>query len=244
MSWRNNTADRIEKQLQRDGHRTWGFVIYRTTYESDDDWKEFLRRLRLQTKDHIGWHCNGADILELESCTIMEGRDLDGADSHEVRRRFLAWRSDAVDAEQRVESDGDSAPPKTPGFSPRYRFAIQVDRESLLTVVHNAPPPEELPHSADPSKRGWVRLIDAEWQHGAAESLRADLGGGLVLSGPMAMSSPADHGEHEAIEGVTTLSVGWMKIPYETAQTETYANAGDPNWWVREYCRPPMVLEG
>lgn len=34
---RDNTADRIEKQLQRDGHRTSGFVIYQTTYDSDDD---------------------------------------------------------------------------------------------------------------------------------------------------------------------------------------------------------------
>lgn len=89
-----------------------------------------------------------------------------------------------------------------------------------------------------------MRLIDAEWQHRAAESLRADLGGGLALSVPMAMSSPADLEEHEAIEGVTTLSVGWMKIPYETAQTETYANAGDPNWWVRKYCRSTAILKG
>lgn len=87
---RNNTADRIEKQLQRDGHRTWGFVVYRTTYDSDDDWKEFLRRLRVQIEDQIGWHCNGADILDLKSWTIIEAQDLDGADSHEVRQRFLA----------------------------------------------------------------------------------------------------------------------------------------------------------
>lgn len=44
----------------------------------------------------------------------------------------------------------------------------------------------------------------------------------------MAMSSPADHDEHETIESVTTLSVGWMKIPYETAQTDVYANARRP----------------
>lgn len=37
MSWENNAADLIERQLQADGHWTWGFVIYRTTYDSDAD---------------------------------------------------------------------------------------------------------------------------------------------------------------------------------------------------------------
>lgn len=230
---RNNTADQIEKQLERDGHRTWGFVIYRTTYDNDQDWKEILRRLWVKTKHWIGWQCNGADILDLFSWTVVEDQDLDGADSHEVRRRFLTWRSEAVDAEQQVESDG--APAKTPGSSPRYRFAIQVDQESLRAVVHDALPPEE----PDPSRMGWVRLIDAEWQQGAAKSLRANLGNGMSRS--MAMPSTADRQEHPAIEGVTTHSVGWMKIPYQSAQTETYAHADDPNWSVRVYCRPPTV---
>lgn len=46
MTWQNNSADRIERQLQLDHHQTWGFVIYRTPYDSDADWVEFLPRLR------------------------------------------------------------------------------------------------------------------------------------------------------------------------------------------------------
>ena len=37
-----NNADNIERYLQEDGHRTWGLVIYRCTYESDDDWDQVL----------------------------------------------------------------------------------------------------------------------------------------------------------------------------------------------------------
>lgn len=51
MSWENNAADLIERQVQQDGHRTWGFVIYRTTYDNDADWTEFLQRLRFQMED-------------------------------------------------------------------------------------------------------------------------------------------------------------------------------------------------
>jgi hypothetical protein len=43
----SNYAEQIERQLQEDGHRTWGFVIYRTCYDNTDgDWAEFLKRLR------------------------------------------------------------------------------------------------------------------------------------------------------------------------------------------------------
>lgn len=41
---RNNLTDRIKKALQEASLRTWGFPIYRCTYESDADWAEFLHR--------------------------------------------------------------------------------------------------------------------------------------------------------------------------------------------------------
>ena len=44
-------ADRIERQLQEDGHQSWGFVIYRTTYGDEADWEEFLRRLRVRMRE-------------------------------------------------------------------------------------------------------------------------------------------------------------------------------------------------
>lgn len=40
-SWYFNEADVLERQMQEYGHRTWGYVIYRTTYASDDDCAEF-----------------------------------------------------------------------------------------------------------------------------------------------------------------------------------------------------------
>jgi hypothetical protein len=32
-----NNADNIERQLQEDNYRIWGFVIYRCTYESETE---------------------------------------------------------------------------------------------------------------------------------------------------------------------------------------------------------------
>lgn len=44
----------IERQMQADGHSTGGYVIYRTTYSSEDDWAESLRRLRWRPRWCLG----------------------------------------------------------------------------------------------------------------------------------------------------------------------------------------------
>src|SRR2546423_12758997 len=72
-SARYNSADNIESYLQEDGHRTWGFVIYRCTYESDDDWGWFMERLRDKIR-YILELCNGLDMMNSLSITVFEDR--------------------------------------------------------------------------------------------------------------------------------------------------------------------------
>ena len=88
MSWEHNAADLIERRLQDDGHRTWGFVIYRTTYESDADWFEFLRRLRFQMEDAFDYF-NGRDVLDRFTLTVFEDcSQFDGVGTHAIRQHF------------------------------------------------------------------------------------------------------------------------------------------------------------
>jgi hypothetical protein len=79
MSTHFNNADNIERYLQEDGHRTWGFVIYRCTYESDDDWDQFMERLRYRIREVLEIY-NGLDMIDNLSMTVIEDRSiLDGA---------------------------------------------------------------------------------------------------------------------------------------------------------------------
>lgn len=65
--------DRIELRMDDDGHQLWGFVIYRTTYDSasDRDWPEFLRRIRwwveyeMEDEDEAPRNLEGAIVLLL-----------------------------------------------------------------------------------------------------------------------------------------------------------------------------------
>jgi hypothetical protein len=213
MSRHFNHADQIETQLEEDGHRTWGFVIYRTTYTNDYEWAEFLRRLRSRM-EHTFDDYNGRDILDLFTLTVIEDRQLlEGASTATVRDHFRQWRATAPQLEQARDDDTAS---NLITCSPRYRYAIQVDEASLRSIIYDAPVPPEI----DLTKRGWVKLLDASWQPTLSERIRYSF---------------------EPIEGVTERNVGWMKIPYQNSD-EYYVNCRNLNYWITSYQRPPVVM--
>lgn len=65
-------ADRIERDIQEDGHRVWGFVGYRCTYGNDNEWNEFLRRLRVVAEGDLEF-CNGLDMIESMGLLLFDG---------------------------------------------------------------------------------------------------------------------------------------------------------------------------
>ena len=74
--------------MQADGHRAWGYVIYLATYSSDDDWAQFLRRLRFNIEEIFNVY-NGRDILELFRLTVFSDPLLfDRADTRTIHAHF------------------------------------------------------------------------------------------------------------------------------------------------------------
>ena len=145
-----NDADNIERYLQEDGHRTWGFVIYRCTYESDDDWDQFMECLRDQIRRSLE-HSNGLDMMDSLSITVFEDRSiLDGASTSVVREHFKQW---AATAPQQEQGTG-------PALSQRYRYCVQVDAVALESVIHDAPSPSQ----PDTISDGFVNLIWRDWE--------------------------------------------------------------------------------
>lgn len=223
-NWHFNEADVIERQMQADGHHTWGYVIYRTTYSSDDNWAEFLRRLRFQMEATFDYF-NGRDILELFTLTVFSDSSLfDGADTPTIRAHFRQWAENAFRTEQQPQ-DGSGGEEVRAGFSPRYQFCVQVDAAALHSVVHDAPAPPAI----DLTKKGWVKLINKSWI-----PLEED---------PRARPARPDPNDaYEPIEGVTERDVGWMKCPSQFVMTEYYSGNEGLNGSRTEYCRPPQVV--
>jgi hypothetical protein len=224
ISKESSHADLIEEGYQADGHKTWGFVIYRTTYESDADWADFMRRLRWWTTDAMEMF-NGQNVLDRMTWTVFDDRDrFDGADTAAIRRHFRAWTETAVQNEQ--QSDGVDAPPVSEGRSPRYKYCIQVDAEALDSCVHDGPPPPD----CRLEQAGWVKVIDRNWILRQEDPRYAGRRPDLHVN------------NFEPIESVTEEHVGWLKCPLPAVMTEYYHLFRDLNGWTIVYQRPPKVV--
>jgi hypothetical protein len=215
-----NTADQLETCLKADGHRTWGFVIYRSTYNSDADWAAFLGHLRSEMESVFDFY-NGRDMLEKFTLTVFEDRSLfDGASTNAIRQHFLQWSATAYRTEQQPDQDSLTPIKVTIGRSPRYIYAIQVDSESLDSIVKELP----LPYPSAMAK-DWVKLIDKSWYLGRSEE-------GSDMLYP-----------DEPIEGVTEPDVGWMRVKPIAAMTSLYERLRSPNIWNDSYRRPPNIVK-
>ncbi|KAI5861927.1 hypothetical protein GGS23DRAFT_611079 [Durotheca rogersii] len=120
FSTRSNTADNIERALAEDGHRLWGFVVYRCAYGDDAAWAQRVAGLRRRAGETLAYY-NGADLLDRLAVTVVEDREaLDGASAASVRQHFAAWAAAAVAREQGTDRAG---------LSQRYRYCVRVSDE-------------------------------------------------------------------------------------------------------------------
>lgn len=141
-----NNADNVERQLQKDGHKIWGWVIYRCTYESDKDWEDFMNRLRFYTHHTLEFD-NGLDMLKSLDYHVFEDRSLfDGAHPSTIREHFKRWATTAPQQEQ-----GTQVAQLQP--SQRYNYCLHVDQTALLSVINESGPPN------DNLGNGFVNLI-------------------------------------------------------------------------------------
>ncbi|KAG9737538.1 hypothetical protein KCU77_g9558, partial [Aureobasidium melanogenum] len=154
----SNTADIIERQLQQDGHKVWGWVIYRCTYKSDKDWQDFMHRFHYFIRDILESH-NGLDMLESLDCHVFEDESFEGASPATVREHFRKWTETAPQREQ----DGNSAM-----RSQRYNFCIHVDEEAVQSIISNPPPHEDI------QRNGYVNLVILKMWGGIRAEFQTD----------------------------------------------------------------------
>lgn len=82
-----NNADNIERQLQQDGHKIWGWVVYRCTYKSDEEWARFMDRLRYYIRSTLQFD-NALDLeTSLDFRVFEDSKHFDGARPFVIRER-------------------------------------------------------------------------------------------------------------------------------------------------------------
>ncbi|KAF5859811.1 hypothetical protein ETB97_002420 [Aspergillus alliaceus] len=214
-----NCADRLERLLQQDRFKTWGFVIYRCTYQSNSDWEKFITRFLYSVTSFLKYY-NGLDLLDSFAPTVFEDRAFDSATTALLRKHFQEWAVIAPQEEQGIEH---SCFPN----SGRYRFFIMVDQEALESVL-------SVPEPHYPSTTGFVRLVNGVWK---PEELDQDE---LEERG---LSKPSELEEFEPLEGCRLEDVGWMKVSFQDAELPAFLKFCDNLRWLRYYRRPPLIPE-
>lgn len=150
ISSRSNIADKIEHWLRKDGHRAWGFVIYRSTYQSDADWEELMRRLLADTTESLE-NMAGPDLLDNLALTVFDDpQKFDSASTAVIRDHFKRWASTAEQEEQGTELDPNRVRIQE---SQRYRYCIQITQEMLESVFAD-----------ERESMAVVRIIRLDWE--------------------------------------------------------------------------------
>jgi len=220
IPFNHNEGDVIEKNMLDDGFRTWGLVIYRCTYKSDTDWKEFMRRFLYHVRETLEYY-DGLDMLDLFVPTVMDDKTrFDGVTPSIVRDYFNQWARTACETEQGVPFDRAQW-----ANTARYKYCIMVDEEALQSVLDI--PPEDVEGY---NNTGFVVLVNGRWEPRflSEEELEG-------------YNSPPQENSFEPVQGCTLEDVGWMKVCYDRAQIVASAFMRDGFDWEAQYRRPPEI---
>ncbi|KAF2221331.1 hypothetical protein BDZ85DRAFT_283404 [Elsinoe ampelina] len=126
-----NQHDRLEAEMRHLGQTTWGFVIYRCTFASNDDWEKVMAKLKQQdmTLDEWPSYALKPHLRDGLKYTVFEDRALDGATKEQVLEQFKGWLDTEPWRSEQPLSD------KTIRLAARYDICLMIDEASLKSIL-------------------------------------------------------------------------------------------------------------
>lgn len=231
------TLERISQLLAHHRLRTWGFVVYRCSYDDDDAWARFMSRLD-ESRDTLPMYGYGVEdpddtvtgglVRRLDWRVQEDPAGLDGASNDEVRRRFRQLVVDQLQPEESREAD---VPVAAKCGNPRWNFCVHVDKESLNAVLRD----DSVGRTDEPR---CVNLIRADEDWDTPDYDRFDWSGYTAAK----VDDPHDENEEE-VEGSRRYDVGWMKVRVEELAPSLYARLMKTHLWDAMYRRPREISE-
>lgn len=119
----------------------WGFVVYRTTYNDDEEWN----RVKQIIIDQATKRLRIPDLANYMDWSFIDDKAaLNGASRAFLRQQFRSWAA---------QQQGDGGPPRFSGSS-RYVFFLEVDEESLRSMIDKT----------GGRRHGHINLVDSLWE--------------------------------------------------------------------------------
>lgn len=186
----------LDSRLKGYRHDSWGWVIYRCTYNSDNDWATFMEKLRAETHSMLNKYGATDAMANQLVWTVIDDRErLENATKSDVRRMFSEWVSSPEAAAE--QPNARRSPSETP--MARYNYCIHVDATSLRSVL-------------DDSEDWHLNLVDRSWisetEQPDDEDPEDDFTEEELEEVRLANIWPD-------VEGCTEEDVGWCKVSEE-----------------------------
>lgn len=144
--YRDKQLVELEK-LCKLGHKKWGWIIYRTTYDDDEKWARFEERFQELVRRESLDRDNGKHIhTQYLDFPVRSDIKYQNSTTAQLRTEFQEWvAGDGPLLEHDMNSDDRW---KTKGAI-SYEYFIRVDTEAMESVLE--------------SDEGWVDLVQVDW---------------------------------------------------------------------------------
>lgn len=225
----------LDEYLKEGGYQKWGWVIYRSTYQNDEDWNCFKGVITEAMRKSIEHHKTpdlDHSLNQSLSLTFLEDRpNFENASKDQLRAHFQEWAQRAYYAENPrpfEEFNPDLA------TAPRYRYFIQIDEKSLQSLLHDT---ESGPRLRGLQSNGYVNFVDGWWK-----SLREQYATSQDPDLKEGIDEQLAHG-YQSIEGCVEENTGWTMLHRLDMSVSFYHYTSGfvEDVWPLYYQRPPGI---
>ncbi|KAF7190961.1 hypothetical protein HII31_08120 [Pseudocercospora fuligena] len=208
----------ILRELHKHHDGKFGYVIYRITYDNNEEWEHFMERLWEFAAAALEFALRGHEVEDRFEWDVRDDAAvLSGATKSEVRRLFMDW-VDSVDGHRGM---------------PRYRHCIYADQEVVDAVLSGEPPWTENPDDVF-HPRAFVKIVDSLHEDHLRQDAEHE-----TDSEQRAKMNAGDEG-YPDLEGCKRRDVGWYKQSARFLVPRAYHLLMNDGWY-QAYRRPPAI---
>ncbi|CAG8044428.1 unnamed protein product [Penicillium salamii] len=205
----------LDEYLREGGYQKWGWVIYRSTYQNDEDWNCFKGVIMEAMRKSIEYHKTPDLDHSLDqslSLTFLEDRpSFENASKDQLRAHFQGWAQRAYYAEN---------PRPFEAFNPNLATA-----------------PRYRPRLKGLQSYGYVNFVDGWWK-----SLREHYATSQDPDLKEEIDEQLAH-DYQSIEGCVEENTGWTMLHRLDMSVDFYHYTSGfvEDVWPLYYQRPPGI---
>ncbi|KAF9879532.1 hypothetical protein CkaCkLH20_03075 [Colletotrichum karsti] len=158
--------DRTCANMRDLNYHTWGFVVYRCTYDDEELWARYLKQLKDFAHEYLVENRRAELLGQYLDFHVIEDRaTLENASRQDLRRHFNQWVSN-----QNLPAGDGFFWSKTVAELPRFRFFLYVDKQCLDTVVQFQNADHGHPYFRSLLPPMVIAVVDGSWTPDTVQS--------------------------------------------------------------------------